>query len=154
MILRAYCETRGNVRTQPHHWVCGCVHLSSLLLVLCFSCPASGFFIQLVLLVSSSINWFEGKPSQSGQIIINKGSLPARKACAMRVCYVTAVVCDPMDCSPPGSSVHGILQARILAWAAVPFSRGSSRPGDWTPVSCASCIGKQVLYAHKAPRKL
>ena len=35
-------------------------------------------------------------------------------------------LCDPMDCSPPGSSVHGILQARILGWVAIPFSRGSS----------------------------
>ena len=35
-------------------------------------------------------------------------------------------LCDPVDCSPPGSSVHGILQARILEWVAVPFSRGSS----------------------------
>ena len=35
-------------------------------------------------------------------------------------------LCDPMDCSPPGSSVHGILQARILEWVAMPFSRGSS----------------------------
>ena len=38
-------------------------------------------------------------------------------------------LCDLMDCSPPGSSVRGILQARILVWAAIPFSRGSSRPG-------------------------
>ena len=36
--------------------------------------------------------------------------------------------CDPMDCSPPASFVHGILQARILEWVAVPFSRGSSQP--------------------------
>ena len=35
-------------------------------------------------------------------------------------------LCDPIDCSPPGSSVHGILQARILDWVAIPFSRGSS----------------------------
>ena len=35
-------------------------------------------------------------------------------------------LCDPMDCSPPGSSVHGILQARILGWVAIPFSKGSS----------------------------
>ena len=35
---------------------------------------------------------------------------------------------DPMDCSPPGSSVHGILQARILEWVAMPSSRGSSQP--------------------------
>ena len=41
-----------------------------------------------------------------------------------------------MDCSPPGSSVHGILQVRILEWVAMPFSRGSSRPRDQTRVSC------------------
>ena len=40
-------------------------------------------------------------------------------------------LCDPMDCSLPGSSVHGILQARILEGVAIPFSRGSSRP--WSP---------------------
>ena len=43
---------------------------------------------------------------------------------------------DPMDCNPPGSSVHGILQARILEWVAFPFSRGSSQPRDQTWVSC------------------
>ena len=53
---------------------------------------------------------------------------------------------DPMDCSPPGSSVHGISQARILEWVAMPFSRGSSRPKDWTLVSWVSCIGIRVLY--------
>ena len=42
---------------------------------------------------------------------------------------------DPVDCSPPGSSVHGILQARILEWVAMPFSRGSSQSGDRTHVS-------------------
>ena len=44
-------------------------------------------------------------------------------------------LCDPMDCSPPGSSVYGILQARILEWVAIPFSRGSSQPRDLTQVS-------------------
>ena len=45
-------------------------------------------------------------------------------------------LCNPMDCNPPGSSVHGILQARKLEWVAIPFSRGSSRPRDRTRVSC------------------
>ena len=45
-------------------------------------------------------------------------------------------LCHPMDCSPPGSSVHGILQARILEWVAIPFSRGSSWPREQTHVSC------------------
>ena len=43
---------------------------------------------------------------------------------------------DPMDCSPPGSSVHGILQASILEWVAFPFSKGFSQPRDQTQVSC------------------
>ena len=43
--------------------------------------------------------------------------------------------CNPMGCSPPGSSVHGILQARILQQLAMPFSRGSSQSRDWTWVS-------------------
>ena len=42
---------------------------------------------------------------------------------------------DPMDCSPPGSAIHGILQARVLEWVAIPFSRGSSQPRDQTQVS-------------------
>ena len=54
-------------------------------------------------------------------------------------------LCDPMDCSQPGSSVHGILQARILEWVAMPCSRGSSRPWDGTQVFSASCFGRQVL---------
>ena len=44
-------------------------------------------------------------------------------------------LCDPMDSSPPGSSVHGIFQAWILEWVAISFSRGSSWPRDWTRVS-------------------
>ena len=52
-------------------------------------------------------------------------------------------LCDPMDCRPRGSSVHGILQARTLEWVAMPFSRGSSPPRDWT---CLSCIGRQIPY--------
>ena len=56
-------------------------------------------------------------------------------------CLVTQMcptLCDPMDCNPPSSSVHGILQARILEWVAFPFSRGSSQPRDQTEVSCTA----------------
>ena len=52
---------------------------------------------------------------------------------------------DPVDCSLSGSSVHWILQARILEWVAIPFSRGSSRPIDQTCLSYL-LIGRQVLY--------
>ena len=50
--------------------------------------------------------------------------------------YLT--LCNPMDYSPPGSSVHGILQERVLEWVAIAFSRGSSRPMDQTQVSCTA----------------
>ena len=56
------------------------------------------------------------------------------------------ILCDPMDCSPLGFPVHGILQARILEWIAMPSSRGFSQPRDWTYVSYVSCIGRQFLY--------
>ena len=48
-------------------------------------------------------------------------------------------LCDPVDYSPPGSSIHGIIQARILEWVAIPFFRGSSRPRDQTRVSHLHC---------------
>ena len=48
-------------------------------------------------------------------------------------------LCDPMDYNPPGSTVHGILQARILEWVAIPFSRGPSWPRDLTRISCIAC---------------
>ena len=52
----------------------------------------------------------------------------------------------PMDCSPPGSSVHGIFQVRILEWVAISFSRGLSRPRDQICASGISCIGMWILY--------
>ena len=58
-------------------------------------------------------------------------------------------LCDPMDCSPQGSSVHGILQARIPEWVAISFCRGSSQTRDQTQVSC---IGRWILY-HWATRE-
>ena len=55
--------------------------------------------------------------------------------------------CNPMDCSPPGFSVHKLLQARMLEWTAMPSSRGSSGPRDWTRVSCIA--GRLYHLSHK-----
>ena len=54
----------------------------------------------------------------------------------VKVAQLCTTLCDPMDYGLPGSSVHGIFQARILEWVAVPFSRGASQPRDRTQVSC------------------
>ena len=63
------------------------------------------------------------------------------------VCVLIVQSCptpyNPRDCSPSGSSVYGILQARTLEWVAIPFSQGSSRPRDWTQISC---IAGRSLY--------
>ena len=55
-------------------------------------------------------------------------------------------VTEEQDCSPSGSSVHGLSQARILECAAISSSGGSSQPRGHTKVSCTSCIGRQILY--------
>ena len=55
-------------------------------------------------------------------------------------------LCDPMDCNPPGSSVHGISQAKILEWVAISFCRGSSQPRDQTQIPCVWGIGRWILY--------
>ena len=68
---------------------------------------------------------------------------PCMRAKSLQSC---PTLFDPMDCSPPGSSAHGILQAKILEWVAMPSSRGSSQPRDRTSVSYVSCIDRQVLY--------
>ena len=54
----------------------------------------------------------------------------------MFITQLYPTLCDPIDCSLHGSFVHGILQARILEWVALPFSRGSSSPRDQTQISC------------------
>ena len=70
------------------------------------------------------------------------------------VCLLVAqscpTLCDPMNCSSPGTSVHGILQARTLELVAIPFSRGSSQPRDRTQVSCIAGRFFTVLATREA----
>ena len=82
------------------------------------------FFFRLLL----SLCW----PEASSWKYLN---LDAQKVKVL-VAQLCLTLCDPMDYRPPGPSVHGILQARILEWAVIPFSRGSSQPRDLTQVSC------------------
>ena len=66
--------------------------------------------------------------------------------CACSVAQLCPTLCDPIDYSPPGSSVHGIRQARILELVAISSSRESSQSRDQTCISCVPCIGRQILY--------
>ena len=66
--------------------------------------------------------------------------------CVRAHAHSCLTLCSPVDCSPPGSSVPGLLQARILEWVAISSFGGSSRPRDLTGISYISCVGRQVLY--------
>ena len=73
-----------------------------------------------------------------GSSVGQKSACSPEAAAAAKLLQLCPTLCDPMDCSPPGSSVHGILQARIVEWVAISFSRGYSRPRDHT--------GRWILY--------
>ena len=72
--------------------------------------------------------------------------IPTNSVCVCMHVHLCPTLCDPLDCSLWGPSVHVIFQARILEWVAIPFSRGSSWPTDRTQVSCISCNGRWILY--------
>ena len=63
----------------------------------------------------------------------------------MLVTQLCTTLCDPMNCSPPGSSIHGIFQARILEWVAISFCRGVFPNREQAHISCISCTGRQSL---------
>ena len=82
--------------------------------------------------------WFcEVFSPQNGHVLsIRLGKDISQAVCVSVICSVCLTLCNPMDYSLPGSSTHGILQARILEWVAIPFSRRSSWPGNQTWISC------------------
>ena len=84
-------------------------------------------------ILHGTANWFQiGKGVQQGY-------------CESEVTQLCPTLCDPMDCRLPGSSVHGIFQARILEWTAISFPRGSSQPGIK--------FGSPTLWADALPSK-
>ena len=83
----------------------------------------------------------------------NLGSRRKRPA-KVKVTQLCPTLCNPMDCNPPGSSVHGILQTGILKWIAISFSKGSSRPRDRTWVSCIAGRFFTVSATREAPKCL
>ena len=89
-------------------------------------------------------------------VVVEKlqGSWATRKIVAVKWSEVTQscpTLSDPMDCSLPGSSVHGIFQARVLEWVVISFSRGSSQPRDRTQVSCIACRRFTIWATREAP---
>ena len=108
---------------------------STLVLVLC--CPLEQPRAQRMLLTAYQEAAFYFLLCERSLILClsYSWSLPYWTSWVSEVAQSCPTLCHPMDCSPPGSSVHGILQARVLEWVAISFSRGSSQPRDWTQVS-------------------
>ena len=81
--------------------------------------------------------WRWGWSEEKGGIVAEVEGRVLGLALSMRAQSVShSWLCNPLDSSPPGSSVYGVFQARILEWVATPSSRGSSWPREWTLVSC------------------
>ena len=86
--------------------------------------------------IVSGSRWLNSRAQAPGKVKVKAKALVTQSCLTLH---------DHMNCSLSGSSVHGILQARILEWVAMLFSRGSSQPRDWTCVSYVSCIGAGSL---------
>ena len=90
--------------------------------------------------VSSGSWWWIGRPGVLQSMGLQRVGLDWATELKLLQSHLT--LCYPMDCNLPGSSVHGILQARILEWVAMPSSRGSFGPRDWTLVSNIYCTAR------------
>ena len=103
----------------------------------------------LLLLLGLDLEWCRGFPiSRKHEDQVVKGAWTGVCLLCAKLPKSCLILWDLRDCSIPGSSVHGILQARILEWVAMLSPRGSSQPRDRTHISYVSCIGRWVLY-HK-----
>ena len=97
------------------------------------------------------LNYKRERQWNTREVQRQKGLIQSRQALSWKTQHTAHLLtllglflpCFPMNCSPPGSSVHGILQAKILEWVAIFFSRGSSWPRDQTYLSC---VGRWILY--------
>ena len=88
------------------------------------------------LLVTSWTAAYQAPPSMRFSRQVYWSGVPLPFISTREVTQSCPTLCDPMDCSPPGSSIHGIFQARVLEWVAISFFRGSSPPRNRTRVSC------------------
>ena len=140
----------------------------------CFVCPEGLFEIFFFFPIAPWGLWDFSSPTRNGTLGVLATRLSGKSFFEVLNCYLSPpwhcswgepssilhqfslwtyvyvqshpTVCNPRDCSPSGSSVHGIFQARTLNWVAISYSKRSFWPRDWTLISCVSCIGLWILY--------
>ena len=132
---QAKCPSEEKWVKQGHIYTTGCYSAIKKNKIILFSATLVDLEIVMLREVKSDIE------RQVSYDIAYMQSLKKKGCCWVAKSRLT--LCAPMDCSPPGSSVHGISQARILEWVVTSFSRGSSQPRDRTRISCT---GRWILY--------
>ena len=136
MHVRILTRHSQDGRMKPDHLTSLPLSVSSVAqscLTLCnpMDCSMPGFPVHHQLPELAQIHVHPVGDTSHKYLVNNSGSCSIIQSCL--------TLCNPLDYSPTGSSVHGILQARILEWVAIPFSRGSSWPRDRTHVSSIAC---------------
>ena len=102
--------------------------------------PQKSYFQAMISVFFQKKMAFEGATTNWTDTIFWSFYSSCAGLCYAKSLQLCLTLCDPIDCSLPGSSLHGILQTRILQWVAGPFSRGSSWPRYQTRISYGSCI--------------
>ena len=162
--LRRWLDSKNSL-----WFMCECMPAKLLqsCLTLCYAidCSPPGFSIHGILQTeilervaisfSRGYSWSRDRTHLLHLLHWQVGSLPLmppgfikKKTEVAQSCWT---LCDPMDCSPPSSSVHGIFQARVLEWVAISFSRGSSQPRDQIWVSCIASRHFTIWATMEAP---
>ena len=151
-LIHMWCDICFFSHTRPGLWYILnlCLHATvsfSVLYTLCYTRKLR-VFSQLTLIPWGSVldcvlcntqSCEYGGDSIHTDFVLAPTTLHALHAKSLQPC---SILCNSMDCSPPGSSVHGILQVEILEGIAMSSSRGSSWPRDQTYISFISCIGR------------
>ena len=112
--------------------------------------PWEVFYVLNSSLFSSDIPSSIAFTCLSNELDREGAGLAQPSVCVYSVAQSCLTLCDPMDCRPPDSSVHGISQARMLEWVAMPSSRASFWSRDQPRISCISCISRRFLYHWEA----
>ena len=137
-------NTHKNSHTFTYSDTCWHIHSWTYSLIVLHFCINMLTHVDMLTFFYTWTRWYIHTQRDSyTQVHSHMNMLTCMGAKSLQLCLT---LYDATDCSLPGSSVHGILQARILEWIAVPSSRGSSQSRVRTRISYLSCIGRQVLH--------
>ena len=126
---------------QWFHWTCSYVDLHLFMLV-------GAWYLYFITTIEIKVYWM------NTWVNIIKADDHQIECYVYLVAQSGLTLCNPIDCSPPGSSVHGIPQTRILEWVAIPFSRGSSWPRNQIQVSYIAGRSFTIWATRQVPLKL